>query len=101
MGAAMLGLPASAQTSPWPLPPAVEKELAARGPRYLDFLGSRNPSTVAFGLKVFLGQHEKPRAQVLPGGLGGNGAPARETNAACCCTAPNALVLLNDGDAPD
>src|ERR1700750_1113681 len=27
----------------------------------------------AFGLKVFLGQHEKPRAQVLPGGLGGNG----------------------------
>jgi len=72
------------------LEPAPE-EMAARDARYLDFLGSRNPSTVAFALKVFKDLMKLGR--VDPGVLVDRLAPA--LNSRTKGTVKQALTLLD------
>ncbi len=74
------------------LEPAPE-EMAARDARYLDFLGSRNPSTVAFALKVFKDLMKLGR--VDPGVLVDRLAPA--LNSRTKGTVKQALPVVSRG----
>ena len=72
------------------LEPTAE-ELASRGARYLEYLGSRNPSTVAFALKLL--KDLLKAGQVDPGALVDRLAPALHSRTKG--TVKQALTLLD------